>query len=519
MEGSKILIVDDSRLFAEFLLSVVTTRGYTGIIASGGREALNALKGTAFNLILLDLELPDIHGNEVLKIIRSNKALNEVAVIVISGTNDPDKIIKSLEFGANDFISKPFNEMMLGLKIKNLLMLQKSNLLLRDEIDHHKTTMAELAKTRNDLETVFQSSPVAMIIADEHLKIKKTNLAASEFFRNHPADITGMDPGELINCINVKLNHLECGNGDMCKTCHLRNILEETVSTHNNINKRESKIQVLSDSGTENLSLYVSSIVLTIEDKDHILLCIEDITERERMVANLRELVATKEKLLSVIAHDLRNPFNILLGMSEMLIKKIELDELDKARNYAQHIFKTSEQTYSLLDNLLSWTRAQTGKLVPKKCHFKVLDVTSELQRLLASELSEKKINIIEQIPEELFVFADANMIKTVFRNLLTNAIKFSYPGNSITITASEDQSIVKISVSDNGLGIPEEDITKLFRIETNISTAGTSEEKGSGLGLVICREFIELNGGKIWVESKHESGSTFFFTLLKESK
>jgi signal transduction histidine kinase len=181
---------------------------------------------------------------------------------------------------------------------------------------------------------------------------------------------------------------------------------------------------------------------------------------------------------------------------------------------YLNYILNSSQSGNTLLGNLLQWSRAQIGGIMFEPIPLNLLLVAMETSYFLQGAALKKKIIVKLQIDPDLSVEADENMLKTILRNLLSNAIKFTHENGIISLFASLKEDHVEISVSDSGVGIPEEKIPLLFKIETNASTKGTSNESGSGLGLILCKEFVEKHHGKIWVESKEGVGSQFKFTL-----
>ncbi len=223
----------------------------------------------------------------------------------------------------------------------------------------------------------------------------------------------------------------------------------------------------------------------------------------------------TKDKFFSIIAHDLKSPFNALLGFSELLLTKNKEYDADKREKMIKIIYNTADQTLNLLNNLLIWSKIETGEIYfnPKKIRIdKIIDETVLLLKNIASK---KNIEISYKTQNNLFVFADEDMIATVMRNLISNAMKFSHKGSVIKIEEQQiDNNRIQISVSDNGVGIQSEKLKSIFDTDAAISTKGTEGEKGTGLGLKLCKEFIKENNGQIWVKSEANKGSTFYFTL-----
>lgn len=228
----------------------------------------------------------------------------------------------------------------------------------------------------------------------------------------------------------------------------------------------------------------------------------------------LSSLNLTKDRFFSILAHDLRNPFNTVSGFSELLLRNLERYTPDKIRHFIEVINKTSHNTYLLLNNLLDWSRSQSGQMQFNPININLHIIVEETLVLLTSQATQKSIEISHEVEPDIFVLADENMLKTVLRNLISNAIKFTNPGGMVTIKASQKDEMVIIEVIDTGIGISPEKIDVLFRIDVNFHNQGTNNEHGTGLGLILCKEFIEKNGGKIWVESVMDKGSTFVFTL-----
>ncbi len=237
----------------------------------------------------------------------------------------------------------------------------------------------------------------------------------------------------------------------------------------------------------------------------------------ERHAEELKSLNATKDKFFSIISHDLRNPFNNLLGLSHQLLTNLDKYSPSEIHERIALIEESSKRGYELLENMLEWSMSQTGSIQFKPLELNLLSVIQKCLLVLENQVANKKIILINEIDKEINVKADYNMLKIIIRNLITNAVKYSHSGSKITIKSEFNrENEIEISVKDEGVGIPEDEITKLFRIDTKYSTSGTSNEFGTGLGLILCKEFVEKHDGKIWVESKLNSGSTFKFTLPK---
>lgn len=227
----------------------------------------------------------------------------------------------------------------------------------------------------------------------------------------------------------------------------------------------------------------------------------------------LQRLNADKDRFIQILGHDLKSPFNSLLGLSEILVKDIRKFDIDEIEKFTNGINISARNAHNLLDDLLMWASSQQGSFPFKPQNLSLTEVCYNVLKTLSPNADAKSI-VINYIKNHLNVFADADMLKAVVRNLVSNAIKFTNNGGEINIDAEEIAGNITISVSDNGVGIPLENQAKLFDISEVLTTKGTAKETGTGLGLLICKEFVEKHGGKIWVESEVGKGSNFKFTL-----
>ena len=234
----------------------------------------------------------------------------------------------------------------------------------------------------------------------------------------------------------------------------------------------------------------------------------------DKQKKELEELNATKDKFFTIIAHDLKNPFNTVIGLSELLIERYDTYDSNKIKEFIRQIHKFSNNAYNLLEDLLKWAKSQTGRIEVKPEKVDIFELAIENMNLFQENADKKGVKIDTNVKMNLFAFIDRNMITTVLRNLISNSIKYTNKGDNINIEAKYINKHIEISVTDNGIGIPEKNIDKIFRIDSDISTQGTANEAGTGLGLIISREFVEKNGGTINVKSKEGNGAQFMFTV-----
>ncbi|MFA6598424.1 MAG: tetratricopeptide repeat-containing sensor histidine kinase [Ignavibacteriaceae bacterium] len=229
----------------------------------------------------------------------------------------------------------------------------------------------------------------------------------------------------------------------------------------------------------------------------------------------LKELHAMKDTFFRIIAHDLRAPFNTVFGLTDALLEDYQSLSENEKHQFIEHIASASKQSYQLLENLLLWARTNTGRMEFNPKDYQLKALVNETIELLGPTAQNKNIQLLATIPESMHIAADAEMLKTVLRNLVSNSIKFSNEKEGIVkITAAQVDNKIHVEISDNGIGMPEKVQQNLFRIDKTSSTAGTKGEKGTGIGLLLCKEFVDKHGGTISVESKLNEGTTFIISF-----
>lgn len=286
----------------------------------------------------------------------------------------------------------------------------------------------------------------------------------------------------------------------------------------NNKNKETCEV-ILSIKDKSPIYMCLTGVV--IENGNQCLIIMNDITNLKLTEAELNQkneqLIladADKNRFISILAHDLKSPFNALLGYLDLLSENLRTYNLDEIEKRLFIVNNSATGAFLLIDDILMWARSQSGKLPydPEVYNFK--NVCIDVVEILKPNAISKNIAINILIQHELTVFADIDMLKTILRNLVSNAIKFTKAGGYINIDAKKNNNIITISVSDNGMGIAPNAIVNLFDKQKTQTTNGTSNECGTGLGLVLCNDFVEKHGGKIWVESQLGKGSDFKFTM-----
>jgi two-component system, sensor histidine kinase and response regulator len=367
IKNSKILIVDDVSQNLQVIGSLLKSNGFHVALANNGTKALTIAQSRNPDLILLDIQMPEMDGFKVCELLKNSDETKEIPVIFLTALNNKKDILKGFEAGGVDYITKPFNQQELIARIINHL-----------ELRHSK-----------------------VIIENQNRDLVKSNL-----------------------------------------------------------------------------------------DKD---------------------------KFLSIIAHDLKSPFSGLLGISEIIANHLEELTPIELKEYTNSLYDSLKSQFKFLEELLEWGRYQRGTMQFNPRSFNIIVDISDSIGLLRSNADTKHISVGIDVDEDLIAYYDSNMVYTILRNLVSNAIKFTPSKGSICISAKLHESnnnFIVVSVLDSGVGMTEDEMARLFRIDSVFTKLGTNNEKGTGLGLILCKEFAERHGGTIWVESAEGEGSKFSFTL-----
>jgi signal transduction histidine kinase len=290
--------------------------------------------------------------------------------------------------------------------------------------------------------------------------------------------------------------------------------LQNTKQAKNTANRKNGNSKPSDKSGVMADATRVSDeqYILRLQEMAELNVHLESIVNQQ--AKEIAEIAATNSKFVAIISHDLRGPFTSILGVLELLRTNLNDYDVDKIKKFIDLAADSANSTYALLESLLAWTVAQN-----KELSFNAVKIN--LRELVKEEIASCKVSVLQKqlmlrysIRPDLNVSADLQMVKTIFRNLIGNAIKYTPTCGEIIISASENKQFVEIIVSDNGIGISPEEQKKLFKINMFHSTAGTNNEQGVGLGLLLCKEFIELHGGNIMVKSECGKGCQCIFTL-----
>ncbi len=378
--------------------------------------------------------------------------------------------------------------------------LQKANELLRqknEEVSRQSDQMSIMNKELKKLSVAVSETDNAIIITDKSGQIEWVNRGFERLY--------GYSLGEMQHIFGNNLK--QAG-----RSKNISNLFDKVISEKKSVNY---EAEVLARDGTK---IQVQTTLSPILDSDgeivYLVAIDTDIREMKEVQKELRKSNSAKNKLFSIIAHDLRNPFNTLLGMTELIM--IRFSELSKEEllSFIKDLNEVSRKTYYLLLNLLEWSRTQREKIVIKPQKLSLRPVIEETMEIFNASIEGKDQKLEMNVDANIEVYADPNSLKTVLRNLISNAIKFTPRNKSIFIEAASKNEKVEIKVRDEGIGIAPENLSHIFNLEGTYTSDGTENEKGTGLGLMLCKSFVEKNKGTIQVTSKVGEGTTFIIEL-----
>lgn len=404
---------------------------------------------------------------------------------------------------------KDGNHKMIHLKAINLLKNPNINGILMNyhDITDKREAVIALKDKEDKYRILFDNMPDGVCILDENGVVQDINASA--------ANIIGYSKEELKGRRIIDHVYPE----DLEKSKHYFQMIKEKGFYKNYEGRLITKANEVKWVQVSSVGKFKKDKLIGSQD------ILRDISERKEMELSLQksalqlhELNATKDKFFSIIAHDLKSPFNNLLGISNLLNESLINEDKRPTEKYAGLLHDTLENTYELLSNLLDWSLTQQGKIHFKPEHINVIEFIQVLIQPLQKTALLKKIDLNTTIEENINVFADKNLLSGILRNLVTNAIKFTEENGTVDLEVVREADNIQFTISDTGIGMSEKRRISLFRIGEIESTTGTMNEAGTGLGLILCKEFVERHNGSIWVESEEGRGSKFSFTIPKTS-
>lgn len=504
MKTSNVLIVDDSQTINLSISSVLNENGIQTTSAFDAEAAWVLLEKTTFDLIILDVVLPESNGFQLCKRIKTRDEYKDISIIFITGLADKDNIVHAFELGAVDYIIKPFNisELLARVKIHLELVLTKKT--LQNEIKEHQLKAIALKESEENYKLLFDNMTngfiVSQFILDNNNTFPKFKVLS---VNNAFNEITGLN----------QHNEKELFIAELFKDKEEEDIYNKFKNVA--LYREQYKFQFYSQYIDKFLNITIFA-----PKYGFFALIIEDITQQKKAEIELqnsekqlREFNETKDKFFSIIAHDLRSPFTSIIGLSELMVNETDLSSTEY-KEYAHLIYQSSSKTYDLIENLLSWAKSQMGSIKNNPRDVNAEQIVNDIIGILSEKARQKKLLLINKIEPDSIIFVDKDMLNTVLRNLLNNAVSFTSEQGKVTIEMKVNNHDVEFSVEDTGVGIEKEHLMNIFRIDINKLSIGNSKEKGNGLGLVICKEFVQKMGGKINATSKIGIGSKFYFTI-----
>ncbi len=550
----KILIVDDKPQNLYALEKLLKKLKVEVLKASSGFESLDLVLEHDFCLAIVDIQMPEMDGYELVELLRSNEDTAMMPVIFVSAIySDEYHHHKGYEAGAVDFLSKPFNPEILLSKVRIFLelyqqriKLEKANKMLSkraleletsSQVGRHATSILNLEQLLPEVVSLIQIMfnyyfvSVWLLDKEKETLILRANRGKGGQPRIEAGFALALDTAKsiivsvcrsgeysLVNNVSLEANYMALAElPDTCSELtlplqvgpHVLGILD-IQSEQLNAFGRDSLVvlQTLADQ----IAIAIHNARLYSLEKN--LRHLEAQKARE-----LAELNTSKDKFFSIVAHDLRSPFNPLLGLAQIMMKMPDTTPAQEFREMGQDIYRSARNVYNLLENLLEWSRLQQDHIKYKPERLILKQIVKEIGILLTEVAISKGVGLQNTVPNGVLVYADENMLHAVIRNLTSNALKFTSSGDQVTISvgpSKADSGLAEVSVSDTGVGISLEDQSKLFNLEATHTTRGTAKEKGTGLGLIICQEMVEKNGGQIWIESDGipGQGTTVKFTV-----
>jgi two-component system CheB/CheR fusion protein len=554
LDRPKILIVDDKpeNLFA--LNKLLKSLDVDVLEALSGPEALGLVLEHDFCVAVVDIQMPGMDGYELVELLRSNEGTATLPVIFVSAIfSDEYHHRKGYEAGAVDFMSKPFVPEILLSKLKIFVELYQQRRAVQQ-------ANAVLSKRANELEASSQISQQVTSILDMNELLTAVVKSIQSRFGYYFVGIwllsdrhdkvllrAGIDfNGQLSSPdFSIPLDGAASVVACVCRSGEavlIGNVADVPESLRpEGPPQMRSQIVLPLRVGQQTIgALDIWSeqpAAFDAEDQQVLQMLANQITiaignalvyklekdlrgaEEEKAQA-LARLNADKDKFFSIISHDLRSPFNIVLGNAKFLLKSVDTASPAELKNIAQSIHHGARAVYNLLENLLTWSRLQReGGLAYNPEPLELIEVVRTVHRVLDPVAAQKEIALSHTIEPGLWVHADRNMLETVMRNLAGNALKFTPRGGQVTLSAHTGSAyrlpgFVTIAVQDTGVGMTDAVLANLFRIDTQHSTVGTENEPGTGLGLIICQEMVQRNGGRIWATSEVGKGTTVQFTV-----
>lgn len=492
-----ILIIEDDTGLCELVAEKIEENGLKTVCAHSASQAIEWLSANVPVLAVLDYNLPEMNGKQLINELKKLKS-DVPPFIVATGQGDERVAVEMMKLGARDYIIKDRN----FLDMIPIVVLRVE----REIVNENKLKVAQATLRQREayLSAIIENHPGLVCLKDTEGRILMANKGFILFWGYNTANsVYGKHASDILPKGIAEKDISD----DFMVIKKREAVVSEMPIYHNNTTKwfMWYKAPIFNGGGAVAGTV---SIAIDITERKK---AEESLKENE---ARLTELNADKDRFLSILAHDLKGPFNVVLGLSEVLLDQVRSNNLNGIERYAETIKDSSQQVMDLLTNLIEWSRSQTGRMAFSPEEFNATQLINEIIHLFSEFAAQKSITLKTEMPQQHNLFADKAMVSTVLRNFVSNALKFTPTGGSITIAVEIRQSETFFQVIDSGVGISKTVVKKLFRIDENYTTPGTQNEQGTGLGLILCKEFVEKHKGKIGVDSEEGKGSTFWFSM-----
>ena len=482
----RVLLVEDEAILAMNLEMMLRRQGYEVLpFAASGEDAVALAKEHQPDIVVMDIHLAgEMNGFDAALRIQS---FMDVPIVYVTGHSEEGTLNEAILTKPYAFLVKPVSEIELKACLETVLYRHAMDRKLRESEDRYRSIVENI----ND----------ALVIHDFTGRIIDVNDNCCKMF--------GYVRDELIGA-NVSLF------SSPEALCYQT---EKITEVRNN----PSLVFETQCAGRDGMHVpvEVSARVVSRESAGVIQCFLRDISERKKqeelirvMNASLEQAMAEKDQLLSIISHDLRSPLSGLLAFTRILSEKVQTYSIEELKKFADIMQLSAKGVYDLLENLLEWSKLQRGLFQFEPAPLNLTDLVEQSTNLLRSLAEQKNVVLENQVPEDVIVSADNAMLKTLLRNLLANALKYSRQGGRVRIFTESDGALVTVGVRDEGVGMEESVLAGLFKKNIIQSQTGTDGERGTGLGLLLCAELIQRLGGEIWVLSSPGQGTTVYFTL-----
>ena len=530
----KILIIEDDLALSELISEKVYELGFQFKFVHSGSEAINWLETNTPHLIILDYGLPDMNGKEF---IASLQKIGQAIppFLVSTGQGDEHIAVEMMKLGAKDYLVK--NQYFLD-KLPEVIKRIDNEIINENK---RKNAEEELKKSQEQFKKLVWDMKVGVLLQGSKSEMLLANPKALELLGLTEDQLMGKTsfdpdwgvihedgspfpgsthpvPKAIETCKSIK--NVVMGVYRPVYKDRIWLLVSAVPQLHNNGTVRQVVCSFIDI--TERIQAKEKLIVVNKELQNSKTIIEKNLIQKNRLVEELTEtknelekLNSEKDKFFSIIAHDLRSPFQGFIGLTELIADDFSNFSSKEIKDLLTQLNGSAINLYKLLINLLDWTRMQQGSVSLQPAEIVLAESIYQNIDSIINRCKQKDIDIEIEVNRWIKVYADPEMLNSILRNLLTNAVKFTEHGGKIIVRAKEtDNKTIKISIKDSGIGMSKELCNKLFKIEEQVGRKGTDGEESTGLGLLLCKEFVEKHGGSIWVESKEGFGSTFFFSL-----